>query len=83
MTSTAFANAGYVAVAAIVGLLAAEILGNDRLAGLPAAAATLGTAVEFSQHHSAERQNFIELAGLVERVLAGVGIQHQQNLMRG
>lgn len=45
MTSTAFANAGYVAVAAIVGLLAAEILGNDRLAGLPAAAATLGTAV--------------------------------------
>lgn len=45
MTSTAFANAGYVAVAAIVGLLAAEILGNDRLAGLPAAAATLGTAL--------------------------------------
>ena len=45
MISTAFANAGYVAVAAIVGLLAAEILGDDRLAGVPSAAATLGTAI--------------------------------------
>lgn len=45
MLSTAFANAGYVAVAAIAGLLAAEMLGSDRWAGLPAAAATLGTAL--------------------------------------
>ena len=44
MLSTAFGQAGYVAAAALVGLLSAELLGGDSLAGLPPAAATLGAA---------------------------------------
>ncbi len=44
MTSSAFGYAGFVAVAAIVGLLASGIAGRDLLAGLPSAAGTLGTA---------------------------------------
>ena len=44
MASSAVAYAGFVAAVATIGLLAAEITGRDLLAGLPAAAATLGTA---------------------------------------
>ncbi len=44
MTSSAVAYAGFVAAAAVLGLLAAEITGRDLLAGIPAAAGTLGTA---------------------------------------
>ena len=44
MMSTAFGQAGYVAAVALVGLLAAELLGSDSLAGMPSAAATLGSA---------------------------------------
>lgn len=45
MASNALGYAGYVSVAAIVGLLASEMLGNDLWSGVPAAAATLGTAL--------------------------------------
>lgn len=45
MLSTAFGYAGVLSVIAIVGLLAAEMTGSDRWAGLPGAAATLGTAL--------------------------------------
>jgi MFS family permease len=44
MTSNAFGYAGFVAVWAVVGLLASEITGSDLLAGVPAAVGTLGTA---------------------------------------
>lgn len=44
MASSAVGHAGFIAAAAIIGLLAAEITGRDLLAGIPAAAATLGTA---------------------------------------
>ncbi|MFZ0013738.1 MAG: MFS transporter, partial [Acidimicrobiia bacterium] len=45
MGANALGYAGYVAVAAIVGLLASELMGNDLWSGLPAAASTLGTAL--------------------------------------
>jgi phytoene/squalene synthetase len=45
MVSSAFGYFGFLSVAAIVGLLSAEILGSDSLAGLPAAAETVGTAL--------------------------------------
>lgn len=45
MASTALGYFGFLSVAAIVGLLSAEILGSDSLAGLPAAAETVGTAL--------------------------------------
>lgn len=45
MAANSFGYAGFVAVLAILGLLAAEMLGSDTLAGIPAAAATIGTAV--------------------------------------
>jgi MFS family permease len=45
MVSTALGYAGFLSVAAIVGLLAAEMLGSDRWAGLPSAAGTIGTAL--------------------------------------
>jgi MFS family permease len=45
MTSNAFGYAGFVAVWAVVGLLAAEITGSDLLAGVPSAVGTLGTAL--------------------------------------
>ena len=48
MASSAFGYAGFIAAAAIIGLLAAEITGRDLLAGLPAAAGTLGTAAAAS-----------------------------------
>jgi MFS family permease len=48
MASSAVGYAGFIAAAAIIGLLAAEITGRDLLAGLPAAAATLGTAAAAS-----------------------------------
>ena len=44
MAANAFGYAGFVAVAAVVALLASEMTGNDSIAGIPAAAATLGTA---------------------------------------
>jgi len=44
MASSAVGSAGFIAAAAIIGLLAAEITGRDLLAGVPSAAATLGTA---------------------------------------
>lgn len=44
MASSAVGYAGFIAAMAIVGLLAAEITGSDLLAGLPAAAGTIGTA---------------------------------------
>lgn len=48
MASSAVGHAGFIAAAAIIGLLAAEITGRDLLAGLPAAAGTLGTAAAAS-----------------------------------
>jgi MFS family permease len=48
MTSVAVGQAGFIATAAIVGLLAAEIAGSDLLAGVPSAIGTLGTAAAAS-----------------------------------
>ncbi|HEX6220250.1 MAG TPA: MFS transporter [Acidimicrobiia bacterium] len=48
MASSAVGYAGFIAAAAIIGLLAAEITGRDLLAGVPAAAGTLGTAAAAS-----------------------------------
>jgi MFS family permease len=45
MASNAFGYAGVTSVVAIVGLLAADVLGGDSWAGLPAAAATVGAAL--------------------------------------
>lgn len=45
MVSSAMGYFGFLSVAAVVGLLAAEILGSDTFAGIPAAAGTLGTAL--------------------------------------
>jgi MFS family permease len=45
MATNSFGYAGFVAVIAIIGLLASEMLGSDRLAGIPSAAATIGTAL--------------------------------------
>lgn len=45
MMSNTLGWAAHVSVVAIVGLLASEMLGNDRWAGLPSAAATIGTAL--------------------------------------
>jgi MFS family permease len=45
MVSSALGYFGFLSVAAIVGLLSAEILGSDSLAGLPAAAETVGAAL--------------------------------------
>ncbi len=45
MVTNSLGYAGFVAVLAIIGLLASELLGSDTLAGLPSAAATIGTAV--------------------------------------
>jgi len=45
MVSNSVGYAGLVSVVAVVGLLASEVMGRDLLAGLPAAAATLGTAI--------------------------------------
>ena len=44
MTSQALFSAGYVTVVSVLGLLASDLAGNDRWAGLPNAALTLGTA---------------------------------------
>jgi MFS family permease len=44
MTSQALFSAGYVTVVSVLGLLASDLTGNDRWAGLPNAALTLGTA---------------------------------------
>ncbi|MCP4966160.1 MAG: MFS transporter [bacterium] len=44
MAANAFGYAGFVAVAAVAALLASEMTGNDSIAGIPSAAATLGTA---------------------------------------
>jgi MFS family permease len=48
MAASAVGYAGFIAAMAVIGLLAAEITGSDMLAGLPAAAATLGTAAAAS-----------------------------------
>ena len=45
MTSQALFSAGYVTMVSVLGLLAADLTGTDRWAGLPSAALTLGTAV--------------------------------------
>jgi len=45
MVSSSVGYAGLVSVVAVVGLLASEVMGRDLLAGLPGAAATLGTAI--------------------------------------
>jgi MFS family permease len=45
MATNSLGYAGFIAVVAIIGLLSAEMLGSDTLAGLPGAAATIGTAV--------------------------------------
>jgi MFS family permease len=44
MAANVFGYAGFVAVIAVAALLASEMTGNDSIAGIPAAAATLGTA---------------------------------------
>ncbi len=45
MTSQALFSAGYITMVSVLGLLAADLTGTDRWAGLPNAALTLGTAV--------------------------------------
>jgi MFS family permease len=45
MAANAFGYAGFVAIIAVSALLASEMMGSDRIAGIPAAGATLGTAV--------------------------------------
>lgn len=45
MATNVFGYAGFIAIAAISTLLASNMLNGDSLAGLPAAAATLGTAI--------------------------------------
>ncbi|MGH8946816.1 MAG: MFS transporter [Acidimicrobiia bacterium] len=45
MVSNSVGYAGLVSVVAVAGLLASEVMGRDLLAGLPAAAATMGTAL--------------------------------------
>ncbi|MGQ0847800.1 MAG: MFS transporter [Actinomycetota bacterium] len=45
MVSQTFGSAANITVAAILALLAAEMTGQDRLAGIPAAVLTLGTAL--------------------------------------
>jgi MFS family permease len=56
MASSAVGYAGFIAAAAIIGLLAAEITGRDLLAGVPSAAGTLGTAAAASPlAHRAKR----------------------------
>lgn len=44
MLSNALGYAGFVSVVAVTALLASEMVGSDYLAGIPSAAATLGTA---------------------------------------
>ena len=44
MAANTFGYAGFIAVAAVAALLASEMTGNDSIAGIPSAAATLGTA---------------------------------------
>jgi MFS family permease len=44
MAANVFGYAGFVAFAAVAALLASEMTGNDSIAGIPAAAGTLGTA---------------------------------------
>lgn len=44
MATNAFGYAGFVAVAAVAALLTSEMTGNDSIAGIPGAAATLGAA---------------------------------------
>ena len=43
MAANAFGYAGFVAIVAVAALLASEMTGNDSIAGIPSAAATLGT----------------------------------------
>jgi MFS family permease len=45
MLSSAFGYFGFLSVAAVLGLLSAEILGSDSFAGLPAAMETVGAAL--------------------------------------
>lgn len=45
MAANVFAYAGFVAISAVSALLAREMLSSDTLAGIPAASATLGTAL--------------------------------------
>jgi MFS family permease len=45
MTASAFGYSGFIAVAAVAALLASEMVEGDGLAGIPAAAGTLGVAV--------------------------------------
>lgn len=45
MAANGFAYAGYVAISAVFALLAREMLPSDQLAGIPSAAATVGTAL--------------------------------------
>lgn len=81
MASSAVGYAGFIAAAAIVGLLAAEITGRDLLAGVPAAAATLGTAaaaspLAFRARRLGRRRALtfgylIAIAGTVVAIVAG------------
>ena len=45
MTSNGFGFGGFLAVFAVIGLLTSEMTGSDRLAGVPVAASTLGSAI--------------------------------------
>jgi MFS family permease len=44
MAANAFGYAGFIAVVSVASLLTSEMTGNDSIAGIPSAAATLGTA---------------------------------------
>lgn len=85
MASSAVGYAGFIATAAIVGLLASEVSGGDLLAGLPAAAGTLGTAaaaapLAFRARRVGRRRAITlgYLVGIVGAVLAVGAGQTQQ-----
>ena len=70
--------------AQIVDALAHADIANRRaeLLGQGEDDTTLGRAVELGQHQPGKLHRLVELFGLVDGVLAGAGIEHQQHFMR-
>lgn len=78
MTVNAFGYGGFVAVLAVMTLLGQDLLGSDTLAGVPAAAATLGTALAASplaiRSRRRGRRSGIAAGYVVGAVGAGLGL---------
>ena len=66
MLSSTLGWAANVSVVAVAGLLASEMVGNDLWAGLPAAAATVGTAMAATPLASRARQILAAASGCGE-----------------